>query len=205
MHRAVAQHTHPPKIHLQVLKNYQNLVKSLINLKNRERLTHFCQQWVNSMQNSKKSKIQQSIHLQIGCTTLVVNSVNYSRQMFTFKSSCITQRMAAPFPGLGWCVCLHSLFNCKGQNVLAFSQGQGWFYHLAVRLQYLHFTFRQTTTKLHLSWRSAVGATTLSIMHWYQKSLNRLLKVCYVPTTSAVLIAFLFFFPVAINSTNEAN
>ncbi len=26
--------------------------------------------------------------------------------------------------------------------------------------------------------------------HRYQKSLNRLLKVCYVPATSAVLIAF---------------
>jgi hypothetical protein len=40
----------------------------------------------------------------------------------------------------------------------------------------------------------------------YQKSLNRFLRVCYVPATSAVLIAFLSsFFAVAINSTNEAN
>ncbi len=30
----------------------------------------------------------------------------------------------------------------------------------------------------------------LPIDHRYRKSLNRLLKVCYVPTTSAVLIAF---------------
>jgi len=28
------------------------------------------------------------------------------------------------------------------------------------------------------------------VTHWYWKSLNRLLKVCYVPATSAVLIAF---------------
>jgi hypothetical protein len=163
------------------------------------------------MQNSETSKIQQSIHLQIGCSYACSEFCQLFKigahilQMFTFKSSCITQRMAAPFPGLSWCVCFHSLFNCKGQNVLAFSQGQGWFYHLAVRLQYLHFTFRQTTTKLHLSCRTAVDASTLSIMHRYQKYLNRLLKVCYVPTTSAVLIAFLSFFPVAINSTNEAN
>jgi ABC-type spermidine/putrescine transport system permease subunit I len=39
--------------------------------------------------------------------------------------------------------------------------------------------------------------------HRYLKSLNRLLKVCYVPATFAVLIAF--FFAVAIKSTNEAN
>jgi hypothetical protein len=40
----------------------------------------------------------------------------------------------------------------------------------------------------------------------YRKYLNRLLKVCYVPTTSAVLIAFFSsFFAAAINSTNEAN
>jgi hypothetical protein len=30
----------------------------------------------------------------------------------------------------------------------------------------------------------------LCLVHWYWKSLNRLLKVCNVPTTSAVLIAF---------------
>ncbi len=40
--------------------------------------------------------------------------------------------------------------------------------------------------------------------HW--KSLNRLLKVCYVPATSTVLIAFFSsFFAAAIYSTNEAN
>ncbi len=39
-----------------------------------------------------------------------------------------------------------------------------------------------------------------------KKSLNRLLKVCYVPDTSAVLITFFSsFFAVAIKSTNEAN
>jgi hypothetical protein len=42
--------------------------------------------------------------------------------------------------------------------------------------------------------------------HKYQKSLNRLLKVCYVPASSAVLIAFFsYFVAAAINSTNEAN
>jgi hypothetical protein len=42
--------------------------------------------------------------------------------------------------------------------------------------------------------------------HRYQKSLNRLLKVCYVPATSAVLIAFFSsFFAAAINSNNGAN
>ncbi len=46
----------------------------------------------------------------------------------------------------------------------------------------------------------------LCIVHRYQKSLNRLLKVCYVPATGAVLIAFFSsFFAAAINSTNEAN
>jgi hypothetical protein len=42
--------------------------------------------------------------------------------------------------------------------------------------------------------------------HRYQKYLNRLLKVCYMPVTSAVLIAFFSsFIAAAINSTNEAN
>ncbi len=42
--------------------------------------------------------------------------------------------------------------------------------------------------------------------HRYQKSLNRLLKACYVHATSAVSIAFFSsFFAAAINSTNEAN
>jgi hypothetical protein len=45
-----------------------------------------------------------------------------------------------------------------------------------------------------------------SVKHRYRKSLNRLLKVCYVPSPSAVLIAFFSsFFAAAINSTNEAN
>jgi hypothetical protein len=39
--------------------------------------------------------------------------------------------------------------------------------------------------------------------HRYRKSLNRLLKVCYVPVTSTVLIAFFpSFFAAAMNSTN---
>jgi hypothetical protein len=33
-----------------------------------------------------------------------------------------------------------------------------------------------------------------SLVHRYRKSLNRLLKVCYVPATSAVLIAFFSYF-----------
>ncbi len=42
--------------------------------------------------------------------------------------------------------------------------------------------------------------------HRYQKSLKKLLKVCYVPATSAVLITFFSsFFAAAINSANEAN
>jgi len=42
--------------------------------------------------------------------------------------------------------------------------------------------------------------------HIYHESLNRLLKVRYLHTTSAVLIAFFSsFFAAAINSTNEAN
>ncbi len=42
--------------------------------------------------------------------------------------------------------------------------------------------------------------------HIYWKSLNRLLKVFYVPATSEVLIAFFSsFFATAINSTNKEN
>jgi hypothetical protein len=43
--------------------------------------------------------------------------------------------------------------------------------------------------------------------HRYRKSLNRLLKVCYVPkvVVITVFIAFFSFFAAAINSTNKAN
>ncbi len=42
--------------------------------------------------------------------------------------------------------------------------------------------------------------------HRYRKYLNRLLKVGYVPASSAVLIAFFSsIFAAGINSTNEAN
>jgi hypothetical protein len=42
--------------------------------------------------------------------------------------------------------------------------------------------------------------------HRYRKSLNRLLKVCHVPATSAVFIAFFSsFFAAAIYNSNEAN
>jgi hypothetical protein len=48
--------------------------------------------------------------------------------------------------------------------------------------------------------------STFGLDHRYKKYLNRLLKVCYVPATSAILIAFCSsFFAVAINSTNESN
>ncbi len=40
----------------------------------------------------------------------------------------------------------------------------------------------------------------------YRKSPNRLCKVCYAPTTSAVLLGFFSsLIAAAINSTNEAN
>jgi hypothetical protein len=46
----------------------------------------------------------------------------------------------------------------------------------------------------------------MRVGHRYRKSLNILLKVCYVPATSTVLIAFFSsFFAAAINSTYEAN
>ncbi len=47
----------------------------------------------------------------------------------------------------------------------------------------------------------------VSYKHKYRKTKNRLLKVCYVPATSARLprLLFFFFFGVAVNSTNEAN
>jgi hypothetical protein len=45
-----------------------------------------------------------------------------------------------------------------------------------------------------------------SILYIDIKRKNRLLKVCYVPTTSATFLAFFsFFLAVAINSTNETN
>jgi hypothetical protein len=41
----------------------------------------------------------------------------------------------------------------------------------------------------------------MGVSHRYQKSLNRLLKVCYVPAISTVLIAFFSsLFAAAINS-----
>jgi hypothetical protein len=46
----------------------------------------------------------------------------------------------------------------------------------------------------------------IALSHRYRKSLNRLLKVCYVAATSEVLKAFFSsFFVAAINITNEAN
>ncbi len=43
-------------------------------------------------------------------------------------------------------------------------------------------------------------------IHDIESLQNRLLKVCYVPATSAGLIRLLFFsFGAAINNTNEAN
>jgi hypothetical protein len=49
-------------------------------------------------------------------------------------------------------------------------------------------------------------------VHWTSENTldierkNRLLKVCYVPATSAAFLAFFsFFLAVVINSTNEAN
>jgi hypothetical protein len=52
-----------------------------------------------------------------------------------------------------------------------------------------------------------VQVTTLCVIRIDIESQNRLLKVCYVPATSAGLsrLLFLSFFAVAINSTNEAN
>jgi hypothetical protein len=50
---------------------------------------------------------------------------------------------------------------------------------------------------------------TIRVLHniqRYRKSLNRFFKVCYVPATNAVFIAyFSSFFAAAINSTDEAN
>ncbi len=46
----------------------------------------------------------------------------------------------------------------------------------------------------------------LHLIHRYRKFLNRLLKVCYVPATRAVLITFFSsFFAAAINNIKEAN
>ncbi len=56
---------------------------------------------------------------------------------------------------------------------------------------------------------SKKGKQKLIFFHRYQKSKNRLLKVCYVQTTSASLqrvsFFFSFFVAAAIDSTNEAN
>jgi hypothetical protein len=51
----------------------------------------------------------------------------------------------------------------------------------------------------HLPWL----CPTLVKTHRYQKSLNRLLKICHVPATCTILLAF--FFAAAITSTNEAD
>jgi hypothetical protein len=65
-----------------------------------------------------------------------------------------------------------------------------------------HWTYSQVIKKM----KCCCEYSLLDLFHRYRKSQNRLLKVCYVPATSAVLIAFFSsFFAVAINSTNEAN
>jgi hypothetical protein len=48
-----------------------------------------------------------------------------------------------------------------------------------------------------------LGVSNLSPTYIDIERKNRLLKVCYVPATSATFLAF--FVAVAINSTNEAN
>ncbi len=65
----------------------------------------------------------------------------------------------------------------------------------------LRSTFLQPCINLTLAFENAIESN-----HRYRKYLNRLLQVCYVPATSAVLITFFScFFAAAINSTNEAN
>ncbi len=45
----------------------------------------------------------------------------------------------------------------------------------------------------HLNMKFLQTAKSMGEFHRYQKYLNRLLKVCYVPTTSTLLIAFFSF------------
>ncbi len=45
----------------------------------------------------------------------------------------------------------------------------------------------------------------VGVHHKYRKTKNRMLKVCYVPATSARLPRLFPFFYVAVNSTKEAN
>jgi hypothetical protein len=59
-----------------------------------------------------------------------------------------------------------------------------------------------------VNWGDAqqTGLISICVEHRYRKYLNSLLKVCYVPATRAVLIAFFSsIFAAAFNSTYEAN
>jgi hypothetical protein len=74
------------------------------------------------------------------------------------------------------------------------------------RVQKAVFVERLVSSPALFSFCTCGISVLLPCTHRYRKSLNRLLKVCYVPTTSAVLVAFFSsFFVVAINSTNEVN
>ncbi len=74
------------------------------------------------------------------------------------------------------------------------------------RVQKAVFVERLVSSPALFSFCTCGISVLLPCTHRYQKSLNRLLKVCYAPTTSTVLIAFFSsFFDAAINSTNEAN
>jgi hypothetical protein len=67
-------------------------------------------------------------------------------------------------------------------------------------------TVLSNVTFMNVITKAVVSKVSISLYHRYRMSLNRLLKVCYVPAISAVLIAvFSSFFAVAINSTNEGN
>jgi hypothetical protein len=60
-------------------------------------------------------------------------------------------------------------------------------------------------SKLH-KFKAMQQTFNISLNQWYWKPLKTLLKVCYVPATSAGLIAFFSsFFATAINSSNKAN
>ncbi len=74
------------------------------------------------------------------------------------------------------------------------------------RVQKAVFVERLVSSPALFSFCMCGISVLLPCTHRYRKSLNRLLKVCYVPAISAVLITFFSsFFVVAINSTNEAN